>query len=213
MLFWFFFAFVFSAIFSLNYSSYCFQPKLFVPKRFAPNLTVFIYFNKPWIFCACAEQWILRKIKNYGLHIYTHIMSIKASQAIWYTNVMLSITMMFVMSKIAHTVIVVSGVFSAHPLMFCARQSNNRLEFNQSRPPFQLGRARSQLRLQTPQGNAHQFNIRYSETVTRTRPQGPAHHTASNRNYLYHNVLPLTLLYSYISTSPEFSVHVLNNKY
>ena len=36
---------------------------------------------------------------------------------------------------------------------------------------------------------------------------------ASNRNYLYHNGLPLTLLYSYISTIPELSVHVLNNKY
>jgi hypothetical protein len=40
-----------------------------------------------------------------------------------------------------------------------------------------------------------------------------AHYTASNRNYLYHNGLPLTLLYSYISTIPELSVHVLNNKY
>ena len=85
---------------------------------------------------------------------------------------MLSITMVFVMSKIAHTVIVVSGVFSAHPLMFCARQSNNRLEFNRPRPQFQLCRARSQLRLQTPQGNAHQFKFRYPEKVRRTRPQG-----------------------------------------
>ena len=80
--------------------------------------------------------------------------------------------MVFVMSKIAHTVIVMSGVFRAHPLMFCARQSDNRLEFNRPRPQFQLGRARSQLRLQTPQGNAHQFNFRYTEKVTRTRPQG-----------------------------------------
>jgi hypothetical protein len=51
---------------------------------------------------------------------------------------MLSITMVFVMSKIAHTVIVVSGVFSAHPLMFCARQSNNRLEFNREKGPKTL---------------------------------------------------------------------------
>jgi hypothetical protein len=41
------FAFGFFAIFSLNCSLYCFQPKLFVPQRFAPNLTVFIYFNNP----------------------------------------------------------------------------------------------------------------------------------------------------------------------
>ena len=62
--------------------------------------------------------------------------------------------------------------FCAHPLMSCARQSNTRLEFNRPRPQFQLGRARSQLRLLTPQSNAHQFNFRYPETVTRTRPQG-----------------------------------------
>ena len=85
---------------------------------------------------------------------------------------MLSITMVFVMSKIAHTIIVVSGVVGAHPLMSCAQESNTRLEFNRPRPQFQLGRARSQLRLPTPYGNAHQFNFRYPETVTRTRPQG-----------------------------------------
>ena len=84
---------------------------------------------------------------------------------------MLSITMVVVISKIAHTVIVVSYVFGAHPLMSCARQSNTRLEFNRSSPQFQLGRARSQLRLSTLQGTAHQFNFRYLERVIRTRPQ------------------------------------------
>jgi hypothetical protein len=84
---------------------------------------------------------------------------------------MLSITMVFVISKIAHTVIVVSYVFGAHPLMACARQSNTRFEFNLSSPQSQLGRASSQLRLPTLQGNAHQFNFRYLERVIRTRPQ------------------------------------------
>jgi hypothetical protein len=84
---------------------------------------------------------------------------------------MLSITMVFVISKIAHTVIVVSYVFGAHPLMSCARQSNTRLEFNLSSPQFQLGRPRSQLRLPTLPGNAHQFNFRYPERAIRTRPQ------------------------------------------
>ena len=84
---------------------------------------------------------------------------------------MLSITMVFVISKIAHTSIVVSYVFGAHPLMSCARQSNTRFEFNLSSPQFQLGRARSQLRLPTLQGNAHPFNFRYLERVIITRPQ------------------------------------------
>ena len=85
---------------------------------------------------------------------------------------MFSIRMVFVTRQITHAVIVVSCVFGAHPLMSCARQSNTMLEFNRPRPQFQLSRARSQLRLPTPQGNAHQFNFRYPETVTRTRPQG-----------------------------------------
>ena len=84
---------------------------------------------------------------------------------------MLSITMVFVISKIAHTVIVASYDFGAHPLMSCARQGNTRLEFNRSNPQFQLSRARSQLRLPSLQGNAHQYNFRYLERVIRTRPQ------------------------------------------
>ena len=84
---------------------------------------------------------------------------------------MLSITMVFVIGKIAHTVIVVSDVFGAHPLISCARQSNTRHVFNQPSPQFQLDSARSQLRLSTQQGNGHQFNVRYLERVIRTRPQ------------------------------------------
>jgi hypothetical protein len=56
---------------------------------------------------------------------------------------------------------------------------------NWPRPQFQLCRARSQLRLQTPQGNAHQFKFRYPEKVRRTRPQGQvvAQRQYSNSNY------------------------------